>query len=158
MTTTESTEAAELTRAEKAAVIAGAGGIAAGISHFTGNSTVAFIAMACLGVAAVMGFSAGWFVGLTPLRSAPAAPSAGLVGSRIRFGGSVFTVLDDATPSAAAALRGGGRCSVMAVDGGGRTGVLFLELDPHGAVVAAATAELDWAAAGAVSESNSTHF
>nr|WP_046284147.1 hypothetical protein [Mycobacterium sp. UM_NZ2] len=147
MTTTEATE---LTRAETAALLGGAGAILAAIAHFTGNSTVALIAMACLGVAAVMGFSSGWSVGLTPQRSAPASAAAGLVGSRIWFANSVFTVLDDATPSAAAALRGGGRCSVMAVDGGGRTGVLFLELDPHGAVVAAATAELDWAAAQVV--------
>lgn len=148
MTTTEATEpATELTRAEKAALLGGAGGITAAAAHFTGSVMLTWLACGLLAVAAVMGLSAGWFVGLTPQRSAPAAPSAGLVGSRIRFGGHTFTVLDDATPSAAAALRGGGRCSVVGVDGRGGVGVLFLELDYAGRVVAAATEECDWASA-----------
>lgn len=157
MTTTAETSE-PLARAEKAAAIAGVGIVAMLVGESAHVAPLMLVGGVATAIGAAMAMSAGWFVGLTPQGSAPAAPSAGLVGSRIRFGGSVFTVLDDATPSAAAALRGGGRCSVMAVDGGGRTGVLFLELDPHGAVVAAATAELDWAAAGAVSESNSTHF
>lgn len=143
MTRTEATEpATELARAEKATLLGGAGAILAAIAHATESTSAAWLACACLAVAAVMGLSAGWVWGLTPLRTAPAAQSAGLVGS-------LFTVLDDATSSAAAALRGGGRCSVMAVDGA-RIGVLFLELDRAGRVVAAATAERDWDVAGAV--------
>ncbi|PQM53736.1 hypothetical protein C5U48_02695 [Mycolicibacter virginiensis] len=112
MTTTDS--ATELTHAEKAALLGAAGGIAAGIAHFTGSAAATYVAIALLGVAAAVGFSSGWVWGLTP--RAAAAP-ASLVGMRIGFGGHRFTVLDDS------AVRGDGRrASVVAADEAGQLG------------------------------------
>ena len=130
MTTTDDTES--LTRAETAALLGGGGAIAAGIARFTDNTTLTWLACGLLAVAAVMGLSAGWFIGLTPRRTAPAAPSAGLVGSRIRFGGGEFTVLDDS------AVRGDGRrASVVAVDEASQIGILFVGFSADGAVAEA---------------------
>lgn len=142
MTTTN--PSTPLTRAERAALLAGAGIVAMIAARFTDSTAADVAAIALLGVAALMGMSAGWFVGLTP--RAAVAP-ASLVGARIGFGSAVFTVLDDSAPSAAAALRGGGRCSVVAVDATGRVGVLFVGMDRHGRVIEAATETRDWAPA-----------
>lgn len=144
MTTTDT---ATLTRAETAALLGAAGGILAGVSHFSGNSSLTWLACALLAAGAAAGFSSGWVWGLVP--TAPAAAPASLVGMRVGFAGGAYTVIDDSAPSVAAAQRGGGRCSVVAADSAGGVGLLFLELR-HGQVVAAATEERDWVAAGAV--------
>ncbi|MFL0278114.1 hypothetical protein [Mycobacterium sp. SMC-19] len=143
MTTTESASAS-LTRAEKAALLGGAGGILAGVAHFSGNSVVIWLAIALLAGGAAVGFSSGWVWGLTPQRSAPAAP-AGLVGSRIVFGGHTFTVLDDS------AVRGDGRrASVVAADEAGQLGALFVGFSADGRVAEARIGKGPWGAAAVV--------
>lgn len=140
MTTTE-TET-QLTRAETAALLGGAGGILAGVSHFSGNSALTWLACALLGVAAAMGMSAGWFVGLTPR---PAAAPASLVGTRVAFGGGVYMVIDDS------AVHGDGRrASVVATDESGTVGILFVGFDSDGAVAEARIGDGVWGAAQVV--------
>ncbi|QZA09627.1 hypothetical protein K3U94_10615 [Mycolicibacter heraklionensis] len=122
MTTTET--AAPLTRAETAALLGGAGGLCAGIAHFSGNGTLTWLAIALLGVAAAMGFSTGWVWGLVP--TAPAAAPASLVGMRVAFGGGVYTIIDASAPSVAAAQRGGGGAGVGCGWGCGGLGAMSL--------------------------------
>ena len=143
MNTTTAETSDPLTRAEKAALLGGAGSIAAAVAHFTGNTTAAFIACGLLAVAAVMGMAGGWFVGLTPTRTAEApAASAGLVGSRIAFAGHTFTVLNDSAVRAH-----GRRASVVAADEAGNVGILFLGFGADGAVTEARIGDRPWSAA-----------
>lgn len=104
---------------------------------------LAIPAMALLAAATVAAMSRGWFVGWSP----PARPAAGphpqgLVGSQIMYRGVTYTVLDDS-----GLVGDGRRGSVVAADGWGRTGLLFLGFDAAGAVSEARVDGGDWAPA-----------
>ena len=87
--------------------------------------------------AGVLGISGGWWVGAKPPPETRAEGrqrvDRGLVGSRILTGSGAVTVVDDSTSGGEHLRR-----SVVAVDADGHTGILFVELDRRGNVVAAA--------------------
>ncbi|MFL0179207.1 hypothetical protein [Mycobacterium sp. SMC-15] len=143
MTTTET--AAPLIRAEKAAAIAGIGIVAMLVGESAHVAPLMLIGGVATAIGAEMAMSAGWFVGLTPHRSAPAA-SAGLVGSRISLnGGAIFTVLDDS-----AVRVDGRRASIVATDEAGNVGILFVGFSADGAVAEARIGDGVWGAAQVV--------
>lgn len=127
--------------------VAAAVGIAGALVwRLTGIDPIGIASMPLLAAAAIGAMSRGWFVGWNP----PARPTAdphprGLVGSQIMYRGVTYTVLDDS------GLAGDGRrSSVVAADGWGRTGLLFLGFDRNGAVVEARVDGCDWAPAQVV--------
>ncbi len=140
--TANAAEAAPLTRAEKSALLAGAGFVGLLVGNVAGINQLTLAGAAAVAIGAVMGMSAGWFIGLTPR---PAAAPASLVGMRIGFGGHRFTVLDDS------AVRGDGRrASVVAADEAGQLGLLFIGFDAEGAVAEARIGDGPWGAAQVV--------
>ncbi len=107
---------------------------------------LAIPAIALLGAASIGGMAHGWFVGLQPrARAAAPATSVGLVGSQVRVGGSVFTVLDDS-----AVAGDGRRCSVVARDAAGRVELLYVGFDRSGVVCEARVDGGDWAPASVI--------
>lgn len=80
-----------------------------------------------------------------PPQPVPELPS--LVGTRIRYAGTVCVIVDDSQPSVAVARACGGRAAVTAADGNGAQGVLFIGFDAAGNVREAATESSEWAPA-----------
>lgn len=131
--------------------LAAVGGIVLGAVNrhvLGGHSWVGLVALVLLGGATVAAFANGWVWGMPPRETRGQVNdriARGLVGTSIATRDGVVVVVDDP-------VSGGDRKrrSVKAVDEAGRLGLLFVELDRSGRVVAAALPGGQWAAAEAV--------
>jgi hypothetical protein len=99
--------------------------------------------------AGVVGIANGWYAGTkTPPETRFGVAdriARGLVGTHIGISAGVVTVVDDSMMGG-----DGRRRTVKAVDGQGRLGMLFVELDRNGHVVAAALPGGPWSPASAM--------